>query len=583
MGRIRQWLGVEPPDVPDGPAKANDLGISYPYVDPGYGGYADLLVEGPNGLTTAWSNGVPVLDPGESLSQLIGGGVGQVQASAIYRTQPEVRKVISFIAMALADIPFNLYERVSDTERQRVTDHDIARLLRRPYPNWTRYRWMLHVVSDWLLFDRWAARKTLVPDEVHGSRSALLRFPSRLVTFLGDELDNVIGIRVNMLKPNQPQQFVEYTPEQCAWDHGYSPAGVGGVTPMMTLQHILAESFEAVKWRRQQWANGARIPGYVYRPAEAPTEGWGKTTRKRVESEFNETYSDAGEKAGHLPFLWDGMEIRQAKMFSAQDMQEIAARQLTGVEVASAFHIAPELVGAREGTYSNVKEYREALYQDSGVASLVAALEQALNLALVPEGSDLYIEANIDAKLRGALEDRLKVYVQATGRPVLTTNEARAMDNRAPVAGGDELVTPLNVTVGGQPSPNDPAGTGADNEDAGTDDQPEDAPKALAGLGIPQKLHTYLVGKLAAELEREAPRTDQVRRHLYRAAEAAAIFYASALMAGSETDTTPDLDALALPVRTLSNDTSAGAEQLVAAAVRAGRDLAWTDYLRKAE
>ena len=43
----------------------------------------------------------------------------------------------------------------------------------------------------------------------------------------------------------------------------------------------------------------------------------------------------------------------------------------------------------------------------------------------------------------------------ATGRPFMTTNEIRARMNLPPVAGGDELVTPLNVLVGGQTSPQD--------------------------------------------------------------------------------------------------------------------------------
>ena len=43
----------------------------------------------------------------------------------------------------------------------------------------------------------------------------------------------------------------------------------------------------------------------------------------------------------------------------------------------------------------------------------------------------------------------------ATGRPFMTTNYARGLLDMPPVDGGDELITPLNVSEGGQPSPQD--------------------------------------------------------------------------------------------------------------------------------
>jgi hypothetical protein len=35
----------------------------------------------------------------------------------------------------------------------------------------------------------------------------------------------------------------------------------------------------------------------------------------------------------------------------------------------------------------------------------------------------------------------------------MTVNEARALDNRAPIDGGDTLIVPLNVTQNGNPDP----------------------------------------------------------------------------------------------------------------------------------
>jgi hypothetical protein len=68
--------------------------------------------------------------------------------------------------------------------------------------------------------------------------------------------------------------------------------------------------------------------------------------------------------------------------------------------------------------------------------------------------------------------------VSASGAPVLLRNEARAKLNLPPVPEGNEIITPLNVTVGGKPSPQvmpiqDPNGPEQDGS------YREEEPKAL--------------------------------------------------------------------------------------------------------
>ena len=68
---------------------------------------------------------------------------------------------------------------------------------------------------------------------------------------------------------------------------------------------------------------------------------------------------------------------------------------------------------------------------------------------------DHYIKANIDAKLRGTMSEQYQALSTATGRPFMTTNQARRILDMPAIDGGDELITPLNVLAGGQPSPQD--------------------------------------------------------------------------------------------------------------------------------
>ena len=66
-----------------------------------------------------------------------------------------------------------------------------------------------------------------------------------------------------------------------------------------------------------------------------------------------------------------------------------------------------------------------------------------------------YVEFDLTEKLKGSFEERASILQASVGAPWLTRNEARADNNLPPIEGGDELITPLNVTEGGPASPQD--------------------------------------------------------------------------------------------------------------------------------
>jgi len=48
--------------------------------------------------------------------------------------------------------------------------------------------------------------------------------------------------------------------------------------------------------------------------------------------------------------------------------------------------------------------------------------------------------------LRGALSSRGDYYSKAVGGPWMSANEVRARENQNPVAGHDEILTPMNMS-----------------------------------------------------------------------------------------------------------------------------------------
>lgn len=207
------------------------------------------------------------------------------------------------------------------------------------------------------------------------------------------------------------------------------------------------------EYRRAIAKNGGQIPAYISRPKEMP---W---LSQEAQDEFVQgmrNYKAGGNLAGGWPLLNDGMEIKTVDAFKPIDMQDIDARDKIRIDVANAFHIAPENLGFRSGTNSNIASFKEQMWNVE-LMPYIVAFEQSLNL-LLPDAlgqPDAYIEANVDAKLRGTFSEQYQALSTATGRSFMTTNEARRILNYPKVEGGDDLVTPLNVATGGQPSPQD--------------------------------------------------------------------------------------------------------------------------------
>lgn len=388
------------------------------------------------------SPGIVVPDPGLPLTSM----PAQVNGGELWATQPTVRTVVDFIARNVAGIPIRAYERLDDTDRQRLIDHPLARTLDQPQNYVSAFRFWHALLVDWLIYDRWCAMK--VPSD--DGEMQLQRLPADRCQFESDGLDNVTAV----IYYNPKGERVRLDPSQCVFDHGYAPYGVNGTSPIQTLGDILEENQEAVRYRRQVWKNGARVPAVVTRPADAPE--WSDAAKGRFKEDMR-NHLDGGGKAGGVPILEDGMALSKVDAFTPQDTKDIEGRQLSAVEVAAAYHVPPELLGFRQGNYSNVREYRQQLYRDV-LGPLIAAVEQTLNVMLVPDldtSGRLYAEFNVDAKLRASFEEQAQILQAAVGAPWLTRNEARGMGNRPAIDGGDELITPLNVTTGGLASPRD--------------------------------------------------------------------------------------------------------------------------------
>lgn len=134
-------------------------------------------------------------------------------------------------------------------------------------------------------------------------------------------------------------------------------------------------------------------------------------------------------------------------------------------EASRIFNIVPALLhDLSKGTYSNF-EQQMLYYASQTIHPIARLIEQELNAKLFGQRNNSnYVEFNLDGLLRGDFASRMNGLARAVFSSLLTPNEARALDNRPPMEGGDKLyiqgaTVPLDragETPAANPSTNDP-------------------------------------------------------------------------------------------------------------------------------
>jgi HK97 family phage portal protein len=362
----------------------------------------------------------------------------------LYRTQPNLRLVIDFVDRNVAQLGLKVYRRLSDTDREHIGNHALSKLIARPNGWTTTYELFDALVHDLCVFGDayWLKVKAegnllevwrLPPEQV----SPKGRFKMRADSYVwrgptGVEREFAAGDLVHFKNWNPFDQRV-------------------GLSPLESLRRILAEDAASGEYRENFWRNRTRPEMVVRNPGVLSDEAV-----KRLRAQWDEQYSGA-HRSGRTAFLEEGADVTTFSQ-SFHDSQYLEVRRLTREEVAAAYHVPPTMVGLMEKTsYSNMATGHTILYADT-LGPLLKQIEETIVLQLLPEFSDrdrVYCEFNIQEKLAGALEEAATQL--QTSAAFMSRNEARARLNLPWIEGGDGLVTPLNVLVGGQASPTDSA------------------------------------------------------------------------------------------------------------------------------
>ena len=377
--------------------------------------------------------------------------VANMDAAQLYRTQPNLRAVISFLADNAAQVPIKIYERASDTDRPRVLDSPAALLMSNPNPDMTPYEFKRWMYSDILLYERFLM--LLVPSKETESGWEMRPIPNAWIQqyrgtkpFAPDSI--VVGVPGNTPIEIPSKMFVLF--------HGYDPTDpMRQYSRISALKETLYEQVESSAFRRQMWQKGGRFNAYLTRPKDVAP--WSDKAYERFKETWQSSWAGSGENAGGTPILEDGMEYKTVQ-FNSKDAQWAEAVKLSREDCAAVFHVNPAMIWPGSGqTYASARDNARALYNDCLAPVLMQATDR-INMVVLPrvgEQKNHYAGYDITIKTEGTFEEKLQTLQGAVGAPFLSRNEARARLDLPAIDGGDELITPLNVLAGGLASPRD--------------------------------------------------------------------------------------------------------------------------------
>lgn len=341
---------------------------------------------------------------------------------------PTAYACVAVLAQAVAQLPLHLYERTPDGGKKRASDHALQALLGDQPNEWTSaFEFRQAMMSSALRYDQgafaWIGR-------VGGEIQELVQIPSPAVTVETDPYTREpvykVTERNGRQRPYDRTDILHLKP-------------LDGIAPLTAAREAIAVMMVMERHAAKLFGKGARPSGVLTLP-----KGLTVDAIKRAAASWNKAHGSDG--ASGTAFMEEGTTWQQLQ-FSSVDAQFMELRREQVIDIARPFRIPPPLLQELgRATWSNT----EQLGQQFLTLCLMPWLKQwegAIRRSLLSaeERQTFFAEFLVDDIVRADLAARMTAYSQAITNGVLNPNEVRAMENRAPYAGGEEFRRPMNT------------------------------------------------------------------------------------------------------------------------------------------
>ncbi len=342
-------------------------------------------------------------------------------------TVPAVWAAVNFLAATMASLPVQVFRRTrSGRKRDGAPPAQLLRMA--PNPWQTSYDWR-HMLFT-ALFTEGRALAWIERDS-KGYVVALWPLPLQDVTIR--RAADRTG-RVEYIRRLAGRETVYQAEEVIDLAFLRKPDGIGHWGPIERCAGAIRQAINAQKYALTVF--GAKgIPPFViqgpFQSGEAARRAADDVARAAARAMAD------GRPAIALP---GGHEIKRI-MDSPEAMQLVETQRFAVEQIARVYGLPPVfLQDLMRATFSNA-EQQDLHFVKHALRRWVVAFEQELTLKVLGgAGQPRSVKLNLDGLLRGDFASRMQGHATAIQHGIMTPNEARALEDREPMPGGDELL-----------------------------------------------------------------------------------------------------------------------------------------------
>lgn len=382
-----------------------------------------------------------------TLMEIIGmggsAGVSMEEALGV----PAVWAAVNFISGTLAGLPLNVYDRDSKGVKKKVKPTKaspvVTMLHNAVNDDYSSFQWR---------FDLFTAVLTEGRSVTYIERDSMDR-PVNLFPLVGATVERLSNGRKRY--KHTAGGKTQYYDQADVIDVPFmlKPDLLTHRSPLRQCAVAIGKAVHANEYGSKLFKNGG-LPAFTL---QGPFDG--QKSAARASDDIARATKEAARQGGNVLAIPIGHKLEPLGSDPSK-MQIVPTQEFAVVEVARIYSLPPTfLQDLSRATFSNSEQQDLHLVKHT-LKRWVEQVEAELNLKLFGRGSSRFAEFNVDGLLRGDYKTRMEGNSTAIQTGQLTPNEARALDNREPLDGGDKLfiqgaTVPLDGHTGetAQPTP----------------------------------------------------------------------------------------------------------------------------------
>lgn len=223
--------------------------------------------------------------------------------------------------------------------------------------------------------------------------------------------------------------------------------GITGLSVIDTLRQTGENLQYGQNFLNNYWKNGMMIRAILQYTGDINSEN-----RNKMRDKFENMASGITNAGRILPVpIGFSLQTIENKLV---DSQFLELSKYTAQQIASAMGIKPSQLG-EDGKFNNVEMQQRSFYVDTTL-SILTQYEQELSYKLLNSRERMqgyYFKFVLDSVLRGEFQSRMNALSEAVKNGIYTPNEARQLEEKSGLEGGDQLFANGNIiplTMAGQ-------------------------------------------------------------------------------------------------------------------------------------